>query len=237
MILCDSLWLCKKKDPWYLLEVASPFADKERIDWQIPAWKRHPRWSKHVKTHRVHCLKKQPDSNLFIATTRVFVPKRPATSGSPLQLTLSLGWSLAITTMVYKSLAGANRTMLRRTEGKSSIYRWFLHYKSTICVQNQSHTNHFFGWPSRQGLEWHSREHSWRREHQAHCTGRPRGKCYWSGASDSNEFGLKIRHLSWLKLVNAQNNLCDSHLSYGWCLTTYINQPIWYTYMCYARVC
>ena len=163
--------------------------------------------------------------------------KRPATSGSPLQLTLSLGWSLAITTMVYKSLAGANRTMLRRTEGKSSIYRWFLHYKSTICVQNQSHTNHFFGWPSRQGLEWHSREHSWRREHQAHCTGRPRGKCYWSGASDSNEFGLKIRHLSWLKLVNAQNNLCDSHLSYGWCLTTYINQPIWYTYMCYARVC
>ena len=111
--------------------------------------------------------------------------------------------------MVYKSLAAANRTMLRRTKGKSSIYRCFLHYKPTICGQNQAHTNHFFRWPSRQGLEWHSREHSWRREHQGHCTGRPRGKCCWSGASDSNEFGLKIGHLSWLKLVNAQNNLCD----------------------------
>jgi len=72
----------KKGAPWYLLEVASPFADKERIDWQIPAWKRHPKWSKHVKTHRVHCFQ-QPNSNLFIATTRVFLPKRPATSGSP----------------------------------------------------------------------------------------------------------------------------------------------------------
>lgn len=26
------------------------------------------------------------------------------------------------------------------------------------------------------------------------------------------------------------------YLSYGWCLTTYINQSIWYTYMCYSMV-
>lgn len=79
---------------------ASPFADKERIDWQIPAWKRHQ------KSGRSTC-QNTPSPLLSVLSAAQFQPvhrndpcllaqkacgQRAVHHGSPLQLTWKEVW-------------------------------------------------------------------------------------------------------------------------------------------------
>ena len=192
----DSLWfyVILQGLNMVLHEAASPFADKERNDWQIPAWKRHcKKWS---KTHRV-----SPRPLLMLS-----VQFQPVHRNDPcllaqkawkreMQFTSSqFSW-----TWLYRSEDECRQVDFRKF-GRFAVHQ---HAISTVCkslgaasAQPERCNNHFFQSPRTwRCLEWHSREHSWRREHQVHCTGRPRGKCYWSGASDSN-MDL-IGHPSW----------------------------------------